>query len=228
MRSVLKIDVKQQRKDKMKNICGMTIFIIIAGILSAHATLLVDSKKIYTANQVTVYDFTVTIDGAVNKKKVFIVNDGLKNPKKFIWIFHGYKPDGDPYSQSPRIFIENWKLIQLCVKNDFISIVPDMGTSMYPMTGMLDEKNFRTITDQLHRDLSLIPTCPHAKVPHHRRVIRQPDRPVQIGVPDHCVLEQDRIGDRVQPRPICRIDVPDPRVKQSVVLRVRGRRVGIS
>ena len=113
-------------------------------VMAADAALLVDAKKIYTANNVTVYDFSVAIDGSVNKKKIFIVNDGIKDPKKFIWIFPGYKPAGDPYAQSPRIFIENWKMIQLCIKNGYVCIVPDMGTSMYEMAGMMDE---HTVTD---------------------------------------------------------------------------------
>ncbi|MGL4370397.1 MAG: hypothetical protein ACRCUT_12120, partial [Spirochaetota bacterium] len=116
-------------------------FSLIAVLYSANAeaSRTVTAEKIYSDNDVKAYNFTVAINEAVNSRQLFVINGGCPDPKKIIWIFPGYKPKGDPYSQSPRVFIEKWKMVQLCKENNFICIVPDMGTSVYPVTGMEDE-----------------------------------------------------------------------------------------
>lgn len=110
---------------------------------SAYAAINVSANRIGSSDGISVYDLTVAVAGSQNRKKVYIVNDGISNPKKVVWLFHGFKPDGDPYNQSPREFIERWNLVQLCRKNGYMCIAPDMGASMYP----LKEKDADKISD---------------------------------------------------------------------------------
>ena len=104
----------------------------------ASAALNVDLKKTGTAQGVSTYNLTVGGEGIFNKKKVFIINDNLTAPKKILWLFHGFKPEGDPYAQSPMEFIKRWELVQLCRKNGYMLIAPDMGATLYPVTGFED------------------------------------------------------------------------------------------
>lgn len=91
-------------------------------------------KKQKASWEYTLYDATVSTGQSSLTKKVFIVNPEEKEPKKFLWIFHGYKPSGDSYSQSPINFISKWDLASLCRKNKIVCVIPDMGTSMYLLT----------------------------------------------------------------------------------------------
>jgi hypothetical protein len=118
-------------------------FIFVLSSIS-YAAISIDYRKTNSSGGIAVYDLSVSVEGSSNKKKVSIINDGLAYPKKVIWLFHGYKPEGDPYSQSPRIFIEKWHLVKLCRENDYICVAPDMGTSLYSVAGLANDEK---ITD---------------------------------------------------------------------------------
>jgi hypothetical protein len=95
-------------------------------------------KKQKVSWEYTQYNVTVSAGRSVNIKKVYVVNAGEKEPKKFLWIFHGYKPAGDPYLQSPVEFISKWDLASLCRKHNIVCVIPDMGTSMYLLSELND------------------------------------------------------------------------------------------
>lgn len=66
-------------------------------------------------------------------RDLYIVNGQAEKPAKFIWIFHGYKPAGDPYDQSPKNFIVRWGIPAICSRNNYVCVSVDMGTSLYPV-----------------------------------------------------------------------------------------------
>ncbi len=139
----------------LKKIGAYAVIMVMACGITASAELLVTQMNQYTVNGATLAEITISSEMDTQKRKVHLVNGEIKNPKKIIWLFHGYKPAGDPYHQSPKIFIENWGLIKLCKANDFILIAPDMGTSLYPLYDYNDEKRISDMRylKELHNEL---------------------------------------------------------------------------
>ncbi|HEY1405814.1 MAG TPA: hypothetical protein VF857_04315, partial [Spirochaetota bacterium] len=90
----------------MKKPLFLMMCIIFMSGLAAHAELKVFKRDLYSANGATLADITVSSETGSQTRKVYIIHHGNTNPKKFIWLFHGYKPEGDPYHQLPKIFIE--------------------------------------------------------------------------------------------------------------------------
>ena len=74
-----------------------------------------------------------------NKKKIVIVNAGENNPRRLVWLFSGYRPKGDPYKQSPSVFIKKWDLEKTALKNKWVFVIPDMGTSLYARNGKVSD-----------------------------------------------------------------------------------------
>jgi hypothetical protein len=102
------------------------------------ASVDVTLKKQKSSWDYTLYNVTVSAGRSVNTKKVYVVNAGEKDPAKFLWIFHGYKPAGDPYQQSPEYFIQRWDLASQCRKHKIVCVIPDMGASMYLLSELND------------------------------------------------------------------------------------------
>jgi hypothetical protein len=117
---------------------GSILVLFFVTLHAVFADVAVSGKLLYTADSMSVYDMSVSTGGGSQKRKVYIIHNGIKNPKKIIWLFHGYKPNGDPYKQSPAAFIENWGLIKLCKENGYLCIAPDMGTSLYQLSQLND------------------------------------------------------------------------------------------
>jgi hypothetical protein len=80
------------------------------------------------------YTLEISQNGKRAAQSVFIV--GSVNPKctRIVYIFHGYKPAGDPYRQNPAYFITNWNLENLSGRYGILFVLPDCGTSVYPVT----------------------------------------------------------------------------------------------
>jgi hypothetical protein len=120
-------------------------FVLLSGLsFELSASVNVEKRTLLKASGYEIVSAKVSSEQGYLTKKVYIVNGGEKNPKKFIWLFHGYKPEGDPYQQSPEIFIQKWNLVQICRKNKYVCIIPDMGTSMYVLS---DLNNSEKVSD---------------------------------------------------------------------------------
>jgi hypothetical protein len=114
--------------------CLVLFSLLLAFAIPSFAAVTVQFKPIYENRDLLYCNATVTSEKGSFSRKTFIVNGKAVNPKKFIWLFHGFKPDNDPYLQDPSIFINNWTLADFCRKNNFVCIAPDMGSSMYPLS----------------------------------------------------------------------------------------------
>jgi hypothetical protein len=120
-------------------------FALLSGLtFELSASVAVEKKILQKAYGYDIISAKVSSGQGSLTKRVYIVNGTEKTPKKFIWLFHGYKPAGDPYRQSPEIFIQKWNLVQVCRKNNYVCIVPDMGTSMYVLS---DLNNSEKVSD---------------------------------------------------------------------------------
>ena len=81
--------------------------------------------------------YCINIVYQINKFKreipIKIVNYEEKNIRNAVWILHGYKPQGDPYFQSPAIIINNWSLQEISGLNHDVFFIPDMGMTIYSL-----------------------------------------------------------------------------------------------
>lgn len=142
------------------------VFCGICSGVSAEAALDLELKKAAVTQGVTVYDLSLSGEGVQNKKKVYIINNNLESPKKILWLFHGFKPEGDPYAQSPMEFIARWDLVRLCKKEGYMLIAPDMGATMYPLVGSEDngkisdmrwlKEAYKGLVFKKHRDVNVV------------------------------------------------------------------------
>jgi hypothetical protein len=71
-------------------------------------------------------------------KTVYLVGAGNSSPSRVVYIFHGYKNADDTYKQSPVFFISNWNLDALSKKYGVLFVLPDNGTSVYPVSKLGD------------------------------------------------------------------------------------------
>jgi hypothetical protein len=67
-------------------------------------------------------------------KVVFLIGADNTKLSRIVYIFHGYKPEGDTYKQSPLFFIKNWNLETLAKKYSVLFVLTDNGDSVYPVT----------------------------------------------------------------------------------------------
>ena len=67
-----------------------------------------------------------------------IVNYSGGKAPRMVWILHGYKPAGDPYMQDPDIIIRKWDLAGISLRLNAVFFLPDMGTTVYPMSDIED------------------------------------------------------------------------------------------
>ena len=70
---------------------------------------------------------------AESARELTIVNSSEKNPKKVVWIFHGFKPKGDSYQQGAGFFIRNWMLSQLAIEEKLVVIIPDLDDGIFAL-----------------------------------------------------------------------------------------------
>ncbi len=105
-------------------------------ITNAGNTISIDINKtiINEKNGISRIECVYKIGGGSRKVKLYAVNLKEQKPSKIIWIFHGYKPEGDPYHQHPEIIIRNWDLTHLASIYHLIFILPDMGKTIYPLS----------------------------------------------------------------------------------------------
>jgi hypothetical protein len=83
-----------------------------------------------------------------------------ENPELLLWIFHGYKPDGDTYKQSPEIFIKNLGLNELSSWYNALVVIVDSGTSLYSYytdNGLPELQIYCAIYDKLTKQYGALP-----------------------------------------------------------------------
>ncbi len=82
-----------------------------------------------------------------------------EKPEMFLWIFPGYKPDYDPYKQSPEIFISTFGLKELSSWYNTLVVIVDSGASLYaynPNSGLPELQIYSTIYDTLCRQYGIV------------------------------------------------------------------------
>lgn len=114
----------------MKNLCVMLIMIALPCQLSAGSDLVKNKADVKSCE----YTFTAVDGGNVFRKTVYLVGAGNVIPERIVYIFHGYKPKGDPFRQSPAYFIRNWNLDERAAKHSVLFVIPDNEDSVYPVT----------------------------------------------------------------------------------------------
>ena len=77
----------------------------------------------------------------------------IGNVEKIVYIFHGYKPEGDPYDQDPARFIEAWDLVSFSQEKNIIFVLPDFADSVYPLAQKDDPLSDLAMAVSLHRHL---------------------------------------------------------------------------
>jgi hypothetical protein len=83
-----------------------------------------------------------------------------EKPEILLWLFHGYKPDGDPYKQSPEIFIKNYNLKELSLWHNALIVIVDSGESLYsfiPDNGFPELQIYCGIYDRLTKQYGTLP-----------------------------------------------------------------------
>jgi hypothetical protein len=83
-----------------------------------------------------------------------------EKPEILLWLFHGYKPDGDPYKQSPEIFIKNLGLQELSSWHNALVVIVDSGESLYsylPENGIPELQIYSSIYDKLIKQFGTLP-----------------------------------------------------------------------
>jgi hypothetical protein len=83
-----------------------------------------------------------------------------ENPELLLWIFHGYKPDGDPYKQSSEIFIKNMGLKELSSWYNALIVIVDSGTSLYSYytdNGLPELQIYCALYDKFAKQYGVLP-----------------------------------------------------------------------
>ncbi|HNX59413.1 MAG TPA: hypothetical protein PKK43_09950 [Spirochaetota bacterium] len=87
----------------MKSLCAILVMMALPCQLLAGSDFVKNRMDVKSRD----YTFTAVDAGKVFRKTVYLVGGGNVNPERIVYIFHGYKPKGDPYKQSPSYFISN-------------------------------------------------------------------------------------------------------------------------
>ena len=83
-----------------------------------------------------------------------------EKPEMLLWLFHGYKPDGDPYKQSPETFIKNLELKELSSWHNALVIIIDSDASLYsynPENSRPELQIYCAIYDRLAKQYGNLP-----------------------------------------------------------------------
>ena len=83
-----------------------------------------------------------------------------ENPELLLWLFHGYKPKGDPYKQSPEVFIKNMGLKELSSWYNALVVIIDSGVSLYsyiPDNGLPEIQIYCEVYDRLAKQYGTLP-----------------------------------------------------------------------
>jgi hypothetical protein len=134
----------EQRSRRYIMKCLVLISLLLVFAFPGYSAVTVQLKPITESRDILYCNATVTSERGSVSRKAYILNGKAVKPQKFVWLFPGFKPEGDPYRQAPSYFINNWGLSEFCKKNNFVCIIPDMGASMYPLN---EYKNSEKVSD---------------------------------------------------------------------------------
>jgi hypothetical protein len=104
------------------------------------------------------HEVTISIGKTKVSRDLYMITPDT--PEIILWFLHGYKPDGDPYKQSPEIFIKNMKLKELSSWHNAIIVIVDSGTSLYsynPDSGQPELQIYCAIYDRLLKQHGNLP-----------------------------------------------------------------------
>ena len=93
-----------------------------------------------------------------NSRNIYMITPD--KPEILLWLFPGYKPDGDPYKQSPETFIRNMELKELSSWNNALVVIADSGTSLYsynPENVFPELQVYCAIYDRLSKQYGKLP-----------------------------------------------------------------------
>lgn len=97
--------------------------------------------------------WSVRSDGG-SRDLVVLTAGPVRNMSKIVYIFHGYKPAGDPYGQDPSRFMSAWDLDRLARVHNILFVLPDFGDSVYPVSAAADPLSDLGMAVSLHRYLA--------------------------------------------------------------------------
>jgi hypothetical protein len=142
-------------------------FILLAGPVFAKSGPSINALKRIWGNidSITIkkiagdkYALTVSMGKILVLRDVYMI--APENPEMLLWLFHGYKPDGDPYKQSPDIFIKNMKLRELSSWHNALVVIVDSGTSLYPYnpdSGVSELQIYCALYDKFTKQYGALP-----------------------------------------------------------------------
>ena len=118
--------------------CFMIFFIHLS--FYAEKQVLISARAISNAGSISYVDVKISMPGLNYARTVplRIVNLNGEKALRMVWILHGYKPAGDPYMQDPDIIIRKWGLPGISRRLHAVFFLPDMGTTVYPMSDIED------------------------------------------------------------------------------------------
>jgi hypothetical protein len=137
----------------MKILLSITTFLLLLSTSLAFCDVKLESDSNDTSHQK--YYFEITDGGRKAKKTVYLVGAENTVPSRIVYIFHGYKPVGDFYQQSPTYFIINWNLSKLSKKYGILFVLPDNGTSVYPITKLNDPLSDMSMLNTLKKEMEI-------------------------------------------------------------------------
>jgi hypothetical protein len=128
------------------NYLFMSIITTFIVLLTCNPIRADDLVRISSEGQLSQYKLTMS----GYTKDVYIAGDDLKTPSSIVYIFHGYKPAGDPYKQAPSYYASYWNLQTLSKNYNIIFVIPDNGDSVYPIYKADAPPNDLFMLEKLH------------------------------------------------------------------------------
>lgn len=134
----------------MRYLYSVFFFIIIStNVLSAES--IASLNPVNKNNSYYEWKFSLTINGKYRTMRILTVGEENETTKRVVYIFHGYKPEGDPYNQEPSQFAIRWNLAVLAKNESILFVLPDCGASMYPLPKSDDPNNDLFMLESLNR-----------------------------------------------------------------------------
>jgi hypothetical protein len=128
------------------NYLAAAILTFLSVCLAGHSVKADELVRVQSEGQLSQY--TLTMNDFT--KNIYIAGDDLKTPSAIVYIFHGYKPAGDPYKQAPAYFASYWNLQTLASKYNIVFVIPDNGDSVYPIYKADAPPNDLFMLERLH------------------------------------------------------------------------------
>ena len=135
----------------MKNVFSAAALLILLTAGAVYSDILLNLDKNDDSGQK--YILVSTKGEKQVQKDVYLVGTDQPNINRVVYIFHGYKPAGDSYQQSPVYFIVNWKLSELSQKYGVLFVLPDNGASVYPVTKINDPLSDMSMMNALKKEI---------------------------------------------------------------------------